>query len=166
MSFSPNNVSNNILKRSFAERVPVTPARLQRILYLTACAYGSRTGRPLLYEPFEVWANGPVSRTVYDKFHCFGAKEIARYAKNAGGEALAVDENRYPEVKTALDQTWSRTRLLSSSQLSGVVQADGSAWAAAQAESRELLTNDEVLHDLSLRHLEVLDEFSPRSSTA
>lgn len=55
MRMSATTVCNNILQRSLSENIPVTPMKLQRLLYFVACAYQKRTGSPLLAEQFEVW---------------------------------------------------------------------------------------------------------------
>lgn len=55
MAMSATTVCNNILRRSLSEGIPVSPMKLQRLLYFVACAYQKRTGSPLLNERFEVW---------------------------------------------------------------------------------------------------------------
>lgn len=62
--YSPTMIANNILSRSFSDKVDITPMKLQRILYFTAAEYQKATHKPLLEEPFSTWTYGPVAYSI------------------------------------------------------------------------------------------------------
>ena len=125
---SPMNVTNNVLKRAFNDDIPVTPMKLQRLLYLTAVDYARRTGGPLLYEPFQAWRYGPVLRSVYDKFLPIGHDPIRVYARNAAGEARLVNEAKRPEVARTVDAVWAEFRHVPVVELARIICQPGTVW--------------------------------------
>lgn len=59
--YEATTIANNILKRSFEENTPITPMKLQRVLYFTTAYYArlaSQNGLSpkLVDEEFAAWA--------------------------------------------------------------------------------------------------------------
>ncbi|PPG02697.1 hypothetical protein C5E06_09595 [Pseudoclavibacter sp. RFBI5] len=125
------NVSNNILERSFRENTPVSPMKLQKILYFAAAEYAKATGRPLLDGNFEAWQYGPVLRSVYSEFKGYGARPITSYSTDARGVASIIREDQDPALATVLDKVWRGTKGRSAVELSRDTHAPGSAWSSA-----------------------------------
>lgn len=129
MSFDPSMISNNILKRAFEEGVPVSPMKLQKILYFAASEYAKRTGgRVLLMEQFQPWKYGPVLQSVYGEFKTYGAQPIKRYAKDSRGRAYIIDENDDQVLNDTLSDVWDATKSKSAFRLSEITHSRGSAW--------------------------------------
>jgi len=147
MTFSPVNVSNNILKRAFEDDVSVSPMKLQKLLYFVASEYSKRTGKPLLNEPFLAWDYGPVVRSVYDEFRSFGAAPIKAYAKDAAGRSKMIKESKDEALRVSLDLIWNQAKVLSGLQLSRITHADGSAWYKTFQKSRSGAIPDSDLHE-------------------
>jgi len=146
MAFSPSNISNNILKRAFADGGDVSPMKLQKLLYFAASEYAKMTGKPLLDENFRAWRYGPVVRSVYDEFRSFGGSPIKAYAKDAAGKAYSIDERQAPELKEALDRVWQHAHRFSAVELSRITHAPDSAWSEAYTRS-EYISNDALAQD-------------------
>lgn len=147
MSFSPVLVSNNILKRAFAEGVDVSPMKLQKILYFAASEYGKKARKPLLTEAFQVWKYGPVVRSVYDEYKSFGGSPIRAYSKDAEGKARIVNEAMYPELEAVLNNVWQKTRDRSAVELSRITHLPGAAWTNAWNIGHSYLNDDAVAGD-------------------
>ncbi len=147
MPYPATMIANNVLERSFRDGVYVTPMALQKILYFAASEYEKRTGNRLLAEPFQTWAYGPVVRSVYDKFRPFAARDIARYAADASGEARVIDESLDPALGGVLDRVWQATKGRGPVDLARITRERGSAWFAAFQEGREFLDPSEVAAD-------------------
>lgn len=124
-------VANNILQRAFRDDVPVTPMKLQKLLFFVTCLYQRNTGRRLLTESFQPWKYGPVCRAVYDEFRAFGGKPITRYAQDAVGAAYRIDEDSSPALRRVLNLVWENMKGLSAVELSRVTHRRGSAWSQA-----------------------------------
>ncbi len=151
MSFDPAVISNNILKRAFDEEVPVSPMKLQKILYFAACEYGRRTGSVLLAEPFQPWKFGPVLQSVYGEFKPYGGRPIRRYAKDAEGRAFVIDESDDPDLGATLDDVWKATKSKSAFRLSEITHQRHSAWWDAWQQDERYISDDKLAGDNTYR---------------
>ncbi|MDN5686449.1 MAG: DUF4065 domain-containing protein [Brachybacterium sp.] len=148
MSFDPSMISNNILKRAFDEDVPVSPMKLQKILYFAASEYAKRTrGRVLLAEQFQPWKFGPVLQSVYGEFKTYGGQQIRRYAKDAEGRAFIIDEGADPDLASVLDEVWTATRDRTAFNLSQITHAAKSAWWDAWQKSDAYIDDGDLERD-------------------
>lgn len=159
MSFDPSTICNNVLKRAFDEGVPVSPMKLQKILYFAASEYSKRTGgRVLLAEQFQPWKFGPVLQSVYGEFKTYGAQPIRRYAKDAEGQAFIVDEDEDPDLATTLNEVWAATKGRSAFNLSQITHSRGSAWWDAWQEDDRYIDDDALGADRTYAALLGMDD--------
>lgn len=143
-------VANSILHRAFADDVPVSPLKLQRILFFTAARYARLTGRPLLGEQFQPWPYGPVVPSVHGQFRRESGGRIQRYAKDAEGRAHMLDTGSDRALRAALDDVWAATRFRSGFALSELSRAEGGAWWVAFQSDARYLDDDLIARDASL----------------
>lgn len=90
-------VANAILMLSFDENIPVTPMKLQKLLYFTYKDYLKTYGVSLFADRFECWQYGPVLSSIYYEFNRFGARPINKFARDANGNVAVVDMNKHIE---------------------------------------------------------------------
>lgn len=147
MAFSPTVLCNNILKRSFSENIPVTPMKLQKLLYFVSCEYLKCTNTPLLSESFEVWQYGPVLPSVYNEFKSFRSSPITTFAKDANGGSFAYQEDTAPNLKNALDAVWSCFKERTGVQLSRITHEDGSGWSNAFQNRENTISEERMKAD-------------------
>lgn len=148
MGYAANMIANNILMRSFRDKHYISPMKLQKMLYFAVSEYAKRTGGGrLIDEPFCTWKYGPVLRSVYDEFSCYGADEIKSYAKDAKGVDTGIDETTDPLLGAVLDDVWSRTRHVSAWDLSVLTHQEGSAWDKANTARSPYLVARDVWED-------------------
>lgn len=145
MTFSPVNISNNILKRAFDDDVSVSPMKLQKLLYFVASDYAKLAGKPLLNEKFLAWDYGPVVRSVYDEFRSFGAAPIRAYAKDATGKSMMIKESKDEALKQSIDRIWDHAKDLTALRLSRITHAEGSAWYKTFKQGRSGAIPDDAL---------------------
>lgn len=151
MAYSPTMIANNILSRAFAEKIDLTPMKLQKILYFVASEYQKATGRPLLEEPFSTWAYGPVVYSVYDEFRAFSKSPITRYGRDARGDAFVIDESEDIELKYAVERVWAKAKKMSAKKLSEITHLDDSAWDRAFQNGNPILDFNDVAADVSYK---------------
>lgn len=151
MVYSPTVVANNILSRAFAEKITVTPMKLQKILYFVASEYQKATKMRLFEEPFLTWAYGPVLYSVFNEFKSFSKENISRYARDARNRTLIVDESKDEALRGTLDQIWNATRYKGAIELSELTHAEDSAWDRAFQEDEETLQSKDILSDETYR---------------
>lgn len=143
----PKLVANSILRRAFAEKIAVSPMKLQKLMFFITCLYQRNTGHRLLTESFQPWRYGPVCGAVYGEFKSFGGNPITAYAKDAIGNAYAADERSSPELKQALDTVWSHLGCLPAVMLSRITVLPGSAWSKAVERKNCFISNADMAED-------------------
>lgn len=141
------HVANSLLRRAFRDGVPVTPMKLQKLLFFVACLYQRDTGMLLLTEPFQPWKYGPVCASVHDVFRAFGGRPITRYARDAVGVAYCVNEDSSPSLRKALNLVWENMKMISAVDLSRAAIRPGSAWSKAVDSGREYVSNVDMARD-------------------
>lgn len=143
-------LSNNILIRAKKEKIPVTPMKLQKLLYYVCVKYIKETGENPISEHFEVWQYGPVVATVYTEFKPFGAKNITKLYRNVEGEVNIINEELAPILKNCLDSVWGKFKYYSGIELSKLTQQRGSGWYAAFQAGRNAISTEEMRNDTTL----------------
>lgn len=154
---SPSLVANSILERSIRDNIPVTPMKLQKLLYLTSVVYQHRTGQRLLGEPFQAWKWGPVSRSIYDEFRSYGASPIQSYAVDSRGNSLVVaadaSDSSSADILRAIDDTWNAFKYYTPADLVRITHRDGGAWESAWQDYKQDINNDLIGKDYDVLRL-------------
>jgi len=133
--------------RGFNDDIPITPMKLQKLMYFTCRDYLKKTGRQLISEPFEVWKYGPVLSSVYGEFSSFGSNPIDAYAKDAKGNSVAVSEKDNPTLKEVADLVWKRFKHYDGVALSKMTHRDGSGWHRAYNAGSPHIAKEDMLND-------------------
>lgn len=147
MAYTAATVANNILQRAFRDNVPVTPMKLQKILFFAASEYSKKTHKPLLTERFEPWQYGPVVRSVYSEFKSFAGNPIRSFAKDAQGQAFVIEEKYDPNLADALNAVWERTKNRDAVDLSRITHLENSAWYNAFVARMPYIESDSIEKD-------------------
>jgi uncharacterized phage-associated protein len=149
MSFPTGFTANNILQRAFAEQVPVSTMKLQKLLFFAACEYVRATGDPMLHEPFAAWEYGPVIPSLHRKFHSLGGSPISVFWKDAAGNARLIDEIKHPAVAESIDAVWGCGRNMSAVDLARLTHAPASAWHQTWLAGASWISSEAMFHDLT-----------------
>jgi uncharacterized phage-associated protein len=152
--FSVKAVANAILGKSFADKRPVSPLKLQKLLYYAHGYYSAAYGQPLVDEAFEAWQYGPVVPAVYHEFKDFGNSPITREATDFGWddeepEVIPVpplfDD---PRVKKVIDYVWKQYAPLSAVILSEMTHRPDSPWDRTMKTNKFGLKNMDIPQSL------------------
>jgi uncharacterized phage-associated protein len=147
---SPMIIANNILKRSFADDVPVNAMKLQKLLYFTASEYSKLTnGKQLFEERFQPWRYGPVLRSLYNKTAVLEGDPLRKYLKDAEGNNFTMRETSQPELREALSRVWRHGKHLTAAELARITHLPESAWTKAYAAGATELNPDDITADTS-----------------
>lgn len=141
------DLCNNILLRGSQESIPISPMKLQKLMYYVCRDYVIETGQMPISEQFEVWQYGPVLPSVYGEFKSFGAKPITAYAKDAGGHSYKVSEDENPILARILDVAWAKYKKMTGVELSKMTHQEGSGWYRAFIEAHEKITVEDMRND-------------------
>lgn len=140
-------LSNNILIRAKKERIPVTPMKLQKLLYYTCVKYAQETGQTPISELFEVWQYGPVVPSVYSEFKSFGSSPITKLAQDAKGKSKIVNEGFNPRLKRCIDTVWRKYKDYTGVELSQRTHQRDSGWYAAYQRNDEIISVEDMKND-------------------
>ena len=147
MHASPLTLCNNVLRRGCRDNVPISPMKLQKLMYFICRDYLQCTGEELISENFGVWQYGPVLLTVYDEFKACKAGPIKDYVKTAGGKAYQIDEDENPVLSGIIDSVWEKYKSLSAVELSNLTHLDDSGWSMAFSRNSPKISNEDMMDD-------------------
>lgn len=142
---TPVIVANNFIARALNENVPLTPMKLQKLIYFLYKEYLKTTGERLFTESFEVWQYGPVIASVYDEFKGFGGSSITRFARDSIGDVYTVLEEG--DFKTCFEKIWGQFRCYTGWELSRITHADGTAWLEARKNNAYHLSDEDIKNE-------------------
>lgn len=139
-------VCNTVLKKAFEENIPVTPMKLQKIIYFIYRDYLQQTDQKLFNDNFQAWQYGPVVVSVYDEFKSFGSRPITRFAKDAKGKVKVV-KSTAKDIMCSIDNIWDKCKNFNGIELSKITHKPGTAWYTAWTNEHDLLSTAEIQND-------------------
>jgi len=137
------NVANTLILRAMREKKPISPMKLQKLLYMTYACYYAEVGAPLFSERFEAWEHGPVVPVVYHEFKRFQSFGIDNPHVDSDGNATYVLEKGV--FGDCLETVWEKYSPLSAIKLSKITHEDGSAWSRKRLG--EILDDKDIIED-------------------
>jgi uncharacterized phage-associated protein len=126
---SPKSIANYFLDLARKNGDPISPMKLQKLVYYAHGWYAGYTQQPLINEEIEAWQYGPVIPSLYYEFKPYGASAIK-------GKASDWEGNRFSEVPTPsdlnirsfLDNVWNSYSKYTGIALSEMTHAKDSPW--------------------------------------
>lgn len=147
MYIVPMHLANAILEISLKRNIPISPIKLQRLMYLAFCGYLQETGKPLFSEEFQTWSYGPVILSAYWKFQCFHQKPITCYGKDVRGGVEMLDMRTNRTLRRILGQIEYVFMRMSVRELCEITRAPGTAWYKAFQAGNETLNIEDIKND-------------------
>jgi len=146
-------IANELIKLATAEKIEITPMKLQKILYLANGISVKKRHQKLINEKFEAWEFGPVIKSVYAAFKNCGANSI----KDTYDELIPTTGYTFVSptsfnVESAdlaiIKEAWDNTKNLSAFTLSAWSHNKQSPWDKAyNANPREAYISDEEISE-------------------
>lgn len=166
MGYSAKALANYFLDVADSERKPITPLKIQKLVYLAHGWYLGIYDSPLVGDEYaEAWQYGPVFPSLYHEFKVYGnspiegrALELVSAKRVAGRIRLKthtpkVDENDDAAVN-CLRSIWEQYGPLTGGQLSSITHRQGSPWdVTAKCVKRKLgqLRKNQTIKDTTIR---------------
>ncbi len=145
---NPLWVANNLLHLSFQEKIPVTPMKLQKLLYFIYRDYLQKTKKALFSERFEAWKYGPVLSSVYSKFHHYESNKITEYYKSRDGKIYALDEKSDSIFSEVLRSIWNQYKSWDGIGLCELTHQEGTAWYKAWTKNESFLQDEDIKREV------------------
>ena len=145
-TYNPLIVSNNIIEKARNEKIPLSPMKLQKLLYFLyrECLQNKSIGIPIFAERFEAWQYGPVLPSVYYTFKHYGAASIMEYCSINKEKAMKVNEAVEPMFIVLLNEVWNKFKRFSGIELSKMTHQEGTAWYKAWCEDLTFLSDNDI----------------------
>jgi len=155
MPFSAAAVANEFLHLAHRDGQPITPLKMQKLVYFAHGWYLAITGKPLLTEPIQAWQYGPVISSLYQIFKEAGANRItfpasvpiqggyipAKLEREGSGVELAT-------AKKIIERVWNQYGKYTAAQLTTITHSENSPWAKVEhKELPERIIPDESIRD-------------------
>lgn len=150
MPYPAKAVANAILNKAAEFSAPISPLKLQKLLYYVCGYYLAATGEPAIDRAFEAWENGPVVPEIYHEFKSSRWSPIARLANDYDGSVfktvpIPVDDRVLNKV---IDFVWDIYSKYTPEQLSDMTHAEGSPWDITRKKYPGIrdadISNDEI----------------------
>lgn len=156
MPYSPKAIANYFIELANAAGEPVTPMKLQKLVYYAHGWHVGFTGQPLINESVEAWQYGPVIPSLYHEFKRFGSSPITVKATDldpARFDFVEVPTPAEDPIRKFLTSVWNGYGKFTGVKLSQMTHAEGSPWAKTWAAKGGLKSADIPL-DLIKQHFE------------
>jgi len=140
--YSSITVANFFIAKGLKEKIPLTPMKLLKLIYLAHGWYLGNHEKPLIYDEIQAWRHGPVIPVIYHAVEHIGPNPLKTYIRSpyrAGREELLPDD-----IQRFLNRVWENYRDWSSSELSHLTHRVGAPWDQARQK------HPDVQHDVPL----------------
>ena len=141
----PLTCANTFIKKAKETGTPLSPMKLQKLMYLFYARYFQKTNSPLFADNFECWQYGPVVSEVYHAFKQYGAEPIGDYCYDCDGNVYVMDPDQ--NMEDCFQETWGKFQGYSGVELSGITHKAGTAWDKAKKRDTLLLNWEEIKED-------------------
>lgn len=137
-------LANTVLKKSFEESIPVSPMKLQKLLYFIYRDYLQTYHKKLISEDFLCWPYGPVLQSAYYEFKSFRAQPITRFAKDANDNVFIINSSLAPEIEKCITKVWDQYKHCSGLDLSKLTHSPETAWSKANDYNNTILDDEDI----------------------
>ena len=139
MAYSALEVADYVLRRQADKGITLTPMQLIKIVYLCHGWHLGVTREPLINEPVEAWAYGPVVRSVYDKYKKFGSGAI---------EAPETSPDIAPDKAEIIDTIADYYSQFSGIRLSKLTHLADSPWDVTwRIQGKNAVISDDLIEE-------------------
>jgi uncharacterized phage-associated protein len=135
-------IANEFIRLAQNAGRPLTPMKIQRLVYFAHGWYLGLTGRPLINEPVEAWKFGPVIPSLYRKLKRYNGEFVTHPItdEDIWGDSFgpyetnefSIDDGPDPEENTLakkfVKKVWDVYGSFSAVQLSNLTHAKDSPW--------------------------------------
>lgn len=151
LPYSASDIANFMIACSFIEKIPLSPMKLIKLVYI---AYGWGLvffNQKLFNEDIEAWQYGPVIPSIYHEFKRFGKEPIDEMSVSMNEMTGDLSVNRINlkegnNISKLLNLVWTYYRNYSAVELSDLTHQLGSPWYNAVKTNgyRSILNDDDI----------------------
>jgi len=157
MPYTAASVANAFLSRAFRDKTPISPMKIQKLLYMAHGYSLVECEEPMLDEVFEAWKFGPVVSSLYHECKHYGRDAITSYLKDIDPASGAVSPAPLPDdphVNEIIDFVWDACRDKTAMSLSDWTHVKGGPWDKVTGGGVCILRHQDVPNDLIREYFE------------
>lgn len=142
--YSTLSIANYFITLGLEENKPITPMKLQKLVYFAHGFYLANFNKPLINESIQAWRYGPVIYTIYRVFKIYGNSPIT----NTVQFTPDIKEQELPsEVKDFLQEVWDLLKEYDAIQLSNLTHVRKSPWDVVVENNGAIISNSLPISD-------------------
>jgi uncharacterized phage-associated protein len=150
MAYDARTVANVFLGFGRRDNSPISPLKMQKLIYLAHGWNLVMRGERLVENDFEAWPYGPVVPEVYNALRRYGATAITEPIVGFGLQLEAGPQG-------FVDAVWKHYCQFSGVQLSALTHEPGYAWDLTMKNSnpfnlRPVISNELIADEFQRRH--------------
>lgn len=176
MPYDAAAIANHFLDLADRYSNPVSPMKLQKLVYIAHGWHLAFTDRPLIKEAVEAWDYGPVIPSLYQEFKHYGNGAITSKAARVHGSGMRFfllmqgiddypDHNENVYAKKLLNKVWEIYGNYTAIQLSNLTHRSNSPWDKARREHGHM-KNIQIPEDVIREHYVALKRANEQSAQA
>lgn len=131
LPYRAKEVANFFLELGMKENIPITPLKLQKLVYFAHGWCLAIKKEPLIQESIEAWRHGPVISNLYYEFREFGSEPITRLAKLSKRSDIYLNDGFTPLL---LMKVWDEYKEYTAFELSAMTHLPETPWKLARKD--------------------------------
>lgn len=132
LSYPATYVANNFIQLGFNEDIPITPMKLQKLVYFTHGYFLALHNQTLIQGSIKAWDYGPIIPVLYQEFKQYGNRPIDDFSYDIDCSQKTLVHFFVPEndvqASSMIHQIWDLYKGYSGIQLSNSTHLDGTPW--------------------------------------
>lgn len=162
--YKATTIANYFLKMGMREDIPISPMKLQKLIYFAHGWCLAICNEALIVESVEAWKYGPVIDSVYYKFQMFGSNPIrsANFRKDSSLDLLESDTF----TVSLLKKIWDVYKNYNAFELSEMTHLPKTPWKEARRGELDKKFNvtidDDLIREYFIDHVKQRREITKR----
>lgn len=140
--YNYKQIANYFIGKSLEDDEPITPMKLQKLIYFAHGWYLALTGEPLLDNKIEAWKYGPVILDLYHELKSFGNMPITYPIIDFDGEEFLTPKVEENDIREFLDKVWDVYSPYDAFKLSNATHIKNTPWDITWKKGKKIIDNE------------------------
>jgi uncharacterized phage-associated protein len=168
MPYPAATIANEFIRLAVKSNRPLSPMKVQKLVYFAHGWYLALTGNPLINEPVEAWKFGPVIPSLYHALKNYGSNQVTdsltdgpweSFLGQAGHDVHSIDDGPNPQenelAKQVVKRIWDVYGGFTAIQLSNLTHNEDAPWMQTpNKDKKHTVIDQEKIRDYFSRLLE------------
>ena len=152
MTYPAASIANAFLSKSFESKTPISPMKIQKLLYFTHGYCLALLRKPAVNELFEAWKFGPVLPSLYQECKGYKSGNINEYLHDYDFITFERTPAPFPDdsqINEIIDFVWNTYGKVDAVKLSNLTHETGGPWDQVISQAGGFMyRNQDIDNDL------------------